>query len=179
MRSAWDRIRHAISFELGGLALVSPLGAWAFSLPVADITVVRIACAIIATVWTYAYNLAFDIILQRLTGRTEKSIAMRALQAILFEAGLLAMLTPLLAWYLDISLRYAFLMDVAFALVYVLYAFAFNWAYDCVFGASPWQGSASSKPSSPRNAPRWIAGWMKGKPALDGMDKGHAIRDMP
>jgi uncharacterized membrane protein len=164
MRSAWDRIRHAISFELGGLALVSPLGAWAFDLPVADITVVRVACAIIATVWTYTYNSAFDIILQRLRGRIEKSIPMRVLQAVLFEAGLLAMLTPLLAWYLDISLRYAFLMDVAFALVYVVYAFAFNWAYDCFSWTSAWQRSANSKPSSTRK-PSWIAEWMKGKPA--------------
>src|SRR3712207_1841400 len=102
-RSTRDRLRHAISFELGGLALVSPLGAWAFEMPVADITVVRMACAIIATVWTYAYNLAFDTILQRLRGGTEKSIPMRIVQAVLFEAGLLAMLTPLLAWYLDIG----------------------------------------------------------------------------
>ena len=165
MRSAWDRLRHASSFELGGLALVSPLGAWAFDLLVADITVVRIACAIIATVWTYAYNLAFDTILQRLRGGPEKSVLMRALQAVLFEVGLLAMLTPLLAWYLEISLRYAFLMDVAFAFVYVVYAFAFNWTYDCVFGAPARQKPANAQPSSTRKPPRWIAEWMKGKPA--------------
>ena len=165
MRSTRDRVCHAISFELGGLVLVSPLGAWAFDLPLADITVVRIACAIIATVWTYAYNLAFDAVLQRLSGETEKSIPMRVLQAVLFEAGLLAMLTPLMAWYLGISLLQALLMDVAFALVYVLYAFVFNWAYDCIFTTSAWQGPASSKPSSYRNAPRWMVGWMKGKPA--------------
>jgi uncharacterized membrane protein len=165
MRSTWDRVRHAISFELGGLALVSPLGAWAFDLPMADITVVRIACAMIATVWTYVYNLAFDTVLQRLTGGTGKSIPMRILQAVLFEAGLLAMLTPFMAWYLGISLLHAFLMDVAFALAFVLYAFVFNWAYDCVFRTPAGQGSARSKPSSARNAPSWIAGWMKGKPA--------------
>ena len=165
MRSAWDRLRHAISFEIGGLALISPLGAWAFNMPVADITVVRAACAIIATLWTYLYNLAFDAILQRLSGGTGKSIPMRVLQAVLFEAGLLAMLTPLMAWSLGISLLHAFLMDVAFALVYVLYAFVFNWAYDCLLGAAAWQGPARSKPRSARTAPRWIAGWMKGKPA--------------
>jgi uncharacterized membrane protein len=165
MRSIGDRIRHAISFELGGLALVSPLGAWAFDLPVADITVVRIACAVVATVWTYAYNLAFDAILQRLTGGTGKSIPMRALQAILFEVGLLAMLTPLLAWYLAISLRYAFLMDLTFAVIYVVYAFAFNWAYDCIFRAPAQQKPANANPRSTRKPPRWIAEWMKGKPA--------------
>jgi uncharacterized membrane protein len=165
MRSPWDRVRHAISFELGGLALISPLGAWAFEMPVADITVVRMACALIATLWTYLYNLVFDTLLQRMTGSTEKSVPVRVLQAVLFEAGLLAMLTPLLAWYLDIDLLHAFLMDVAFALFYVGYAFVFNWAYDCVFKASPWQGSASPETHSRRNAPRGLAGWMKGKPA--------------
>jgi uncharacterized membrane protein len=162
---AWDRIRHAISFELGGLALISPLGAWAFDLPVADITVVRIACAIIATLWTYAYNLAFDTILQRLKGKPEKSVLMRILQAVLFEVGLLAMLTPLLAWYLEISLRYAFLMDVGFAVVYVVYAFVFNWAYDCAFRAPARQKPANAPPSSTRKPPRRIAPWMKSKPA--------------
>jgi uncharacterized membrane protein len=160
MRSTRDRVRHAISFELGGLALVSPLGAWAFDLPMADITVVRMACAIIATVWTYVYNFAFDAMMQRMTGGSGKSIPIRVLHAVLFEAGLLAMLTPLMAWYLGISLLQAFLMDVAFALLYILYAFVFNWAYDRVLGVL-----ASSKPNSPRNTPRWIAGRMKGKPA--------------
>jgi uncharacterized membrane protein len=160
MRSTRDRVRHAISFELGGLALVSPLGAWAFDLPMADITVVRMACAIIATIWTYVYNLAFDTLLQRMMGGLGKSIPIRVLHAVVFEAGLLAMLTPLMAWYLGISLLQAFLMDVVFALLYVLYAFVFNWAYDRVLGIS-----ASSKPSSPRNTPRWSAGRMKGKPA--------------
>jgi uncharacterized membrane protein len=165
MRSTRDRVCHAISFELGGLVLVSPLGAWAFDLPVADITVVRMACAIIATVWTYAYNLAFDTILHRLSGGAVKSVPMRVLQAVLFEAGLLAMLTPLMARYLGISLVQALLMDVAFAVVFVLYAFVFNWVYDRILSVPARQGSASQQPSSPGNGSGWIAGWMKGKPA--------------
>ncbi|QRM33452.1 PACE efflux transporter [Microvirga sp. VF16] len=165
MRAPSDRLRYAISFELGGLALVSPLGAWAFSMSVADITVVRIACAIIATLWTYLYNLAFDSILQRTTGAIDKSIPMRVLHAVLFEIGLLAMLTPLLAWYLGISLVHAFLMDVAFALVFILYAFVFTWVYDRVFPGPAAQQSARPQPSSPGNAPSWIAERMKGWPA--------------
>jgi uncharacterized membrane protein len=158
MRSPWDRLRHAISFELGGLGLISPLGAWAFSMPVADITVVRIACAIIATLWTYLYNLAFDAILQRITGGIGKSIPVRVLHAVLFEVGLLAMLTPLMAWYLGISLVHAFVMDIAFALVFIAYTFVFNWAYDRVFPESASQQSTGPQSGSTRNAPGWIAG---------------------
>jgi uncharacterized membrane protein len=158
MRSPWDRLRHAIIFELGGLALISPLGAWAFSMPVADITVVRLACAVIATLWTYLYNLAFDSILQRITGGMVKSIPVRVLHAVLFEVGLLAMLTPLLAWYLSISLIQAFVMDVAFAFVFILYTFVYTWAYDRAFPGAASQQSASPQPDSSVNAPGWITG---------------------
>jgi uncharacterized membrane protein len=158
MRSPWDRLRHAISFELGGLTLISPLGAWAFSMPVADITVVRMACAVIATLWTYLYNLAFDALLQRITGGIGKSIPVRVLHAVLFEVGLLAMLTPLMAWYLGISLVHAFVMDIAFALVFIAYTFVFNWAYDRVFPGPASQQSTSSQSGSSRSAPGWIAG---------------------
>ena len=138
MRSSWDRLRHAISFELGGLALISPLGAWAFGLPVADVGVVGVACAIIATVWTYIYNLAFDAALQRVTGGTHKSFPLRVLHAVVFELALLALLMPVIAWYLDVGLLHALAMDVAFAGAYMVYAFLFNWAYDRIFPLPAW-----------------------------------------
>ncbi|MDF2813640.1 MAG: Transrane pair domain protein, partial [Microvirga sp.] len=75
MRTTRDRILHAISFELIGLALITPLGAWAFGMPVADIGVVGVGAATLATIWNYVYNLGFDTVMQRLTGGTQKSIA--------------------------------------------------------------------------------------------------------
>ena len=51
----------------------------------------------------------------------------------LIEAGLLVMLLPPIAWYLGISLKQAFLMDMTFVGFYVVYAFAFNLAYDRIF----------------------------------------------
>ncbi|MBM1172244.1 PACE efflux transporter [Microvirga arabica] len=140
MRSTGDRIRHAISFELGGLALISPLGAWAFGMPVADVGVVGVACAIIATVWTYIYNLAFDAALQRLRGGTHKSLPLRILHAVVFELALLALLMPVIAWYLEVGLVHALVMDVAFAGAYMVYALVFNWAYDRAFPLPEWQG---------------------------------------
>ena len=145
MRSTGDRIRHAISFELSGLALISPLGAWAFGMPVADVGVVGVACAIIATAWTYIYNLAFDAALQRLRGRTHKSLPLRVLHAVVFELALLALLMPVIAWYLGVGLLQALVMDVAFAGAYMVYAFVFNWAYDCAFPLSEWQGGTQPR----------------------------------
>lgn len=145
MRTTRDRIRHAISFELIGLALITPLGAWAFGMPVADIGVVGVGAATLATIWNYVYNLGFDTVMQRLTGGTQKSIAVWVLHTILFEVGLLIALMPLIAWYLGISLWQAFLMDVSFALFYMGYAFVFNWAYDRIFPLPAWRDA--SRPS--------------------------------
>ena len=133
MRNTADRIRHAISFELIGLALVTPLGAWVFDTPMQDIGIVSLLSAIAATLWNYIYNLGFDRVLMRLRGDVRKTVPLRIAHAVLFEAGLLLVLLPLFAWYLGITLLQAFVMDMSFAGFYLVYAFVFNWAYDVIF----------------------------------------------
>lgn len=133
MRTTADRIRHAISFELIGLALITPLGAWAFGMAIYDIGVVAVVSATLATGWNYAYNLLFDRSLMHLTGSTRKSLRLRVLHAVLFETGLLLVLIPFIAWNLGVTLAQAFVMDLSFAVFYLVYAFAFNWAYDLIF----------------------------------------------
>lgn len=133
MRSTLDRIRHALAFEIIGLAIITPLGALAFGLALADMGVIGVAAATLATVWTYIYNLGFDHAMMALRGDTAKSLRLRIVHALLFELGLLVILVPPIAWYLDIGLIEALVMDAALALFYVVYAFVFNLAYDTVF----------------------------------------------
>jgi uncharacterized membrane protein len=133
MRSTADRIRHALLFEGLGLAIVIPVGGWVFSLPVHDMGVVAVVSATLATLWTYIYNLIFDRMMHKRVGHTRKGLSLRVIHSILFELGLLLVLMPFIAWYLQISLIAAFWMDIAFALFYLVYAFAYNWIYDIVF----------------------------------------------
>lgn len=133
MRDTKDRLRHALSFEIIALFIVIPAGAWAFDLPLDNVGVVAVVSATIATGWNYLYNLLFDHALLRIAGHVEKSLAVRILHAILFEGGLLMILLPFIAWYLGVGLVEAFLMDVSFAVFYLVYAFVFNWLYDLVF----------------------------------------------
>lgn len=133
MRSARDRVRHAVSFELIGLALVMPLGAWAFGLGLHDSGAIAVAGATLATVWNYVYNLGFDHLMLRLRGSVAKTLAIRVLHAVGFEFGLLLLLAPLIALWLGVGLWQAVMMDLAFAAFYLGYAFVFNWAYDRVF----------------------------------------------
>lgn len=139
MRKTADRIRHAISFEIIGILLATPLGAVVFHLHAGDSAVIVIGSATVAMAWNYAFNLGFDHAMARFAGTTLKSLPLRIAHAALFELGLLAMLMPLIALYLGISLWQAFLMDIAFALFYMAYALAFNWGYDRVFPLPDWQ----------------------------------------
>ena len=133
MRTTSDRVRHALSFEIIGLLLVTPLGALVFHHPIEDIGVLALVGATIATAWNYVFNLGFDHALRRLTGQLDKSLWLRVLHAALFELGLTALLLPIVMLYLGIGPLEALLMDIGFAAFYMVYAFVFNLAYDRVF----------------------------------------------
>ena len=149
MRRTSDRIRHAISFEILGLALATPLGAILFDLPLHEVGLVTLVSACLATAWNYLYNILFDRALLKLRNTTRKSGRARIVHAVLFEAGLLVALMPFIAWYLGVSLWEALAMDVSFALFYMVYAFAFNWLYDRLFPLPEWKAHAAAKPVQP------------------------------
>ena len=138
MRSAFDRLRHAISFEIIALILVIPAGAILFDVPLHDFGVVGIVSATLATLWNLGYNVLFDLALQRLTGTTLKSRIVRVLHALAFEAGLLMVLLPFIAWYLGITLWDAFVLDIALAAFYLVYSYVFNLIYDTLFPLPEW-----------------------------------------
>lgn len=133
MRSTADRIRHAVSFEVIGLLVATPLGAWAFGLEMHTIGVVALVGATLATLWNYLFNLGFDRAMMRWVGHSRKWPSLRIIHALLFEIGLLAILLPFVVWYLQIGLWQAFMMDLGFAGFYLVYAFVYNWAYDVIF----------------------------------------------
>ena len=95
--------------------------------------VIGIVSATIATLWNFVFNLGFDRAMLRLRGSVQKTLAIRVVHTLLFEAGLVVMLIPMIAWYLGIGLWAALLMDVAIVIFYLVYGFLFNLAYDRVF----------------------------------------------
>lgn len=133
MRSTADRIRHAILFEIIGVLLLVPLGNLVLDVGVEDMGMIGVGSAIIATVWNYVYNILFDRSMLRLRGSTKKTMRLRVLHAFLFEAGLIVILLPLMAWYLQIGLVEALILDSAIVVFYLVYAFVYNLVYDRVF----------------------------------------------
>ncbi len=139
MRSPLDRLRQALSFEIIALVLAVPLGTVAFGVPMHDVGVVSVVSATIATLWNVVYNFVFDVTYRRLTGKTLKTLIVRIIHSIFFEIGLLIVLMPFIAWYLDVSLWQALVMDLFFVAFYLVYSFAFNCAYDKLFPLPEWR----------------------------------------
>ena len=133
MRTFSDRIRHAIMFELIGLAIFTPGAALLFDQPMGHMGVIGVVSATAATLWNFVFNLGFDRAMLRLRGSVEKTMRIRVLHTALFEAGLIVILIPFIAWYLGIGLMTAFILDLAVVAFYLVYAFVFNIVYDWAF----------------------------------------------
>ena len=133
MRSIADRIRHALSFEAIGLAIFIPSFSYFLQQPASEMGIIGVVSATTATLWNFVYNWGFDRAMLRWTGSLSKSLRLRLAHTLLFEAGLIVLLIPFIAWYLGITLWAALVMDIAIVLFYLVYAFFFNMAYDCYF----------------------------------------------
>lgn len=136
MRTTKDRIRHTLLFEAIALVLATTAAALVLENSITKIGTLAITLSLIAMGWNYLYNLWFDQ-WQHHTPPNKRSFKMRLVHVMGFEGGLLIATLPLVAWWLEMSLWHAFLTDMGFTLFFMMYAFAFNWAYDLVFPVTP------------------------------------------
>ena len=130
MRSRMDRLRHVLLFELFALAMTIPAGSALFGLHESAMGVIGIGSAITAMVWNYLYNLGFDRVIARLYHTTHKTLRMRLVHTLVFEAGLQMALVPGIALYTHTSMVATLPLSLSLALFYLVYAFLFNVTYD-------------------------------------------------
>ncbi|NJB69107.1 putative membrane protein [Desulfobaculum xiamenense] len=134
MRTANDRLRHAILFELGGLFIAAPVAAWATGKPISHTGVMSISLSLAAMVWNCVYNWLFDHMLVWLGRRVDqRPVWMRTLHALAFEVGFMLLTLPGVAWWMDMPLTHALVMNIGFSSFFMCYAFVYNWGYDIVF----------------------------------------------
>lgn len=123
-----ERVLQSILFELLAISL-SIAGLVLFTNH--DLTALSgtmIVIASIAMVWNYFFNYFFDKVV---TGDKDKrSFSLRIVHVLLFEAGLLALTIPVMAYILNVSLWDAFIMDLGVTIFITIYAFVFNFSYD-------------------------------------------------
>jgi len=95
--------------------------------------VLAVAASVVAVLWNLAFNTLFERWESRQAVRG-RSLRRRIAHAIGFEGGLIAFLVPMFAWGLGVSLWEALVMDLGLVVFFLVYTFAFNWAFDRVFG---------------------------------------------
>lgn len=105
--------------------------------------------AVIASAIAVVWNLAFNALFERWEARQPvrgRSIGRRVAHAIGFEGGLVTLLVPTIAWWLNISLWDALVMDLGLVVFFLVYTFVFNWAFDSIFGL-PASATGSAQPA--------------------------------
>jgi uncharacterized membrane protein len=92
-----------------------------------------VASSALAVIWNFIFNSLFEAweARQATRGRSWKR---RAAHAIGFEGGLVLVLVPLFAWWLDISLWEALVLDIGLLAFFMAYTYIFSLAFDRVFG---------------------------------------------
>jgi uncharacterized membrane protein len=93
--------------------------------------------AILASATAVAWNVIYNTLFEAWEAKQVKggrSLLRRVVHAIGFEGGLVLAIVPMFAWTLGTSLVDAFLLDLGLVVFFTAYSFAFNWAFDLVFG---------------------------------------------
>lgn len=92
-----------------------------------------IAASTIAIIWNVTFNTLFEKweAAQPVRGR---SIGRRIAHALGFEGGLAIVLIPLMAWWFNVSLWEATVMEAGLLVFFLCYTYVFNWGFDRAFG---------------------------------------------
>ncbi len=133
MQGIRRKLVYVTLFELIAIAISSTGLAAGSGASMQHAGVAAIASSVIAVLWNLVYNTAFERWEARQTVRG-RSFKRRAAHAVGFELGLSICLVPLFIWWLQIGLGQALLLDIALSLFFLVYTFAFNLAFDKVFG---------------------------------------------
>lgn len=133
MQGIRRKVVYVVLFEIFAIALSSALLRLLSGSPLVAAGIAAVGASAIAVAWNLVYNTLFEKWEAR-QQRKGRSLLRRAAHAIGFETGLVAMLVPLFAWVLGVSLWEALLLNAGMIAFFLAYTFLFNLAFDRVFG---------------------------------------------
>jgi uncharacterized membrane protein len=127
------RVLQALLYEGIAVAVVAPTLSWVFDSPPLAALALTLATSAVALAWNYVYNALFERWEARQAVRG-RSAARRLAHSAGFELGLVVLLVPLIAWWLDVTLWQALLADLGLMAFFFFYTMGFTWAFDRIFG---------------------------------------------
>jgi uncharacterized membrane protein len=133
MSPATRRLVQAVLYEAFAIAFVGPVLSLLFAQPVSSTLALAVVMSAIALVWNWAFNGLFEA-WESGQLKSGRSAWRRLAHGVGFEGGLVVLLVPLTAYWLDISLLGALLAELGLLAFFLIYAVGFTWAFDRVFG---------------------------------------------
>ncbi|SNZ08510.1 Uncharacterized membrane protein [Cohaesibacter gelatinilyticus] len=133
MRSLPDRIRHMVLFEFIAIGIAAVVGSFLLGYSLKDFGILSVMLSALAMSWNLVFNWVFDHWYHRKFGYAKRTVKLRIAHSLLFEAGMLFLGVWIVMWWLGIGFWTAMLLDIGFAVFFLVYAFVFNWVYDVVF----------------------------------------------
>lgn len=127
------RVLQAVLYEAFAIAFVGPILSAAFDKPPMSTIGLAFILSGIALGWNYVFNALFERWESR-QSRRGRSFTRRLAHGIGFEGGLAVILIPVMALWLDISALKAFLANLGLLAFFFIYAIAFTWTFDRMFG---------------------------------------------
>lgn len=133
MQGVKRKLVYVGGYEILGLAVGTAVMALLTGESPATTGVLALMITCIATVWNVVFNYLFEAWERRQRDRT-RTVGRRVLHAVSFQLTLVCFLVPLIAWWLEITLTRAFVLDLVFIVYIPFFTFAYNWAFDRCFG---------------------------------------------
>jgi uncharacterized membrane protein len=127
------RVLQAVLYEAFAIAFVGPVLSVVFDKPAASTLGLAFVLSSIALAWNYVFNAVFERWESRQPVRG-RSFARRLAHGLGFEGGLVVILVPVMALWLNTSARTAFVANLGLLAFFFVYAIVFTWAFDRVFG---------------------------------------------
>lgn len=113
--------------------MVTPILSLAFDAKISTTLPLSVLMATIALVWNYIFNAIFERWEKNQTAKG-RSWRRRLVHGAGFEGGLVLVLVPLTAYWLNITLLQALLAEIGLLATFFVYAIIFTWVFDKIFG---------------------------------------------
>lgn len=133
MQGIKRRVTYVFFYEIFSFLICAMLLAMLSGTSMSHTGPLSILIAVIAVTVNFFYNHVFEMWEKQQISKT-RTVKRRVAHAIGFQLVLITILIPLIAWWMQISLIKAFLLDFSLMILIPCYTFVYNYFFDHVFG---------------------------------------------
>lgn len=130
MKTTFQRIINITGYQIGSLGAIIPVVSLITGHGFSTLGLLTVFITTFCTCWNYLFSYWFDLHLDAKGRVHERTVKDRMFHALGLEVGIIWFTTPVIAWWLDIGLVEAIVMDLGLIIAYLVYTFVYNWMFD-------------------------------------------------